>query len=155
MSFVFFSCPFLHPVVGDVERRFHYRYFKTCACVYDVDSSGICIKNGVHCPYAHGAADLRAPVFDSRDINNVNEEDPELASKAFSILVQETYFEDPAWDGNINDFYMLIKCLLWTLYTMIEETGSVLNFRRTLAHLNIVSRLSSFCISSTYTGCCL
>jgi len=64
--------------------------------VYDVDSSGICIKNGVHCPYAHGAADLRNPVFDSRD---VNEDGAELASKALSILVEETYFEDPAWNG--------------------------------------------------------
>jgi len=94
-----FSCPFLHPVVGDVERKFHYRYFKTCACVYDVDTTGICIKYGVHCPYAHGTADLRAPVFDSRDVINVNEEDPEITSEAFSVFVQETYFEDPAWNG--------------------------------------------------------
>ena len=99
LDYVLFSCPFLHPVVGDVERRFHYRYFKTCACVYDVDSSGICIKNGVHCPYAHGPADLRAPLLDIRD---VNEDDQELATKAFSILVQETYFEDPAWNGVAN-----------------------------------------------------
>lgn len=91
---------FLHPVIGDVERKFHYRYFKTCACVYDVDLSGICIKNGVHCPYAHGAADLRAPVFDSCDVSDdINDASADRASKAFSILVQETYFEDPAWDG--------------------------------------------------------
>lgn len=111
VSVVWRSCLFLHPVVGDVERKFHYRYFKTCACVYDVDSSGICIKNGVHCPYAHGAADLRAPVFDSRDLRHVNEEDPELASKTFSILVQETYFEDPAWEGiSMTDLYCYLNC---------------------------------------------
>jgi len=58
----------------------------------------------VHCPYAHGTADLRTPVFDSRDISGVNEDESELASKAFSILVQETYFEDPAWDGILITF---------------------------------------------------
>ena len=43
-------------------------------------------------------------MFDSRDISGVNEDESELASKAFSILVQETYFEDPAWDGILITF---------------------------------------------------
>ena len=35
-------------------------------CVHDTDNRGYCVKNGPHCAFAHGANDLRPPVYDSR-----------------------------------------------------------------------------------------
>lgn len=62
------ECPFLHRTAGDTERRYHLRYFKTAPCVHETDARGFCVKNGVHCAFAHGNSDLRNPVYDIRDI---------------------------------------------------------------------------------------
>jgi hypothetical protein len=60
------ECPLLHRTAGDTERRYHLRYYKTGMCVHDTDNRGYCVKNGPHCAFAHGANDLRPPVYDSR-----------------------------------------------------------------------------------------
>ena len=62
------ECPFLHRTAGDTERRYHLRYFKTAPCVHETDARGFCVKNGVHCAFAHGNSELRNPVYDIRDI---------------------------------------------------------------------------------------
>ncbi len=66
------DCPFLHRTAGDTERRYHLRYFKTAPCVHETDTRGFCVKNGVHCAFAHGNSDLRNPVYDIRDIRVIS-----------------------------------------------------------------------------------
>ena len=66
LTYNFFRCPLLHRTAGDTERRYHLRYYKTGMCVHDTDNRGYCVKNGPHCAFAHGANDLRPPVYDSR-----------------------------------------------------------------------------------------
>lgn len=62
------DCPYLHRTAGDTERRYHLRYYKTAPCVHETDARGFCVKNGVHCAFAHGNTDLRNPVYDIRDL---------------------------------------------------------------------------------------
>jgi len=69
------ECPFLHRVAGDVERRYHLRYYKTSPCVHETDARGYCTKNGAHCAFAHGPADLRQPVYDVREIQAMEQEE--------------------------------------------------------------------------------
>ncbi|KRZ48985.1 RING finger protein unkempt -like protein, partial [Trichinella nativa] len=61
------QCPYLHRAYGDVERKYHLRYYKTTLCNYVTDSKGKCAKYGIHCPQAHGLDDIRQPVYDSRE----------------------------------------------------------------------------------------
>ncbi|KAK7112115.1 RING finger protein unkempt homolog [Littorina saxatilis] len=65
------DCPFLHRTAGDTERRYHLRYYKTGTCVYETDSRGNCVKNGPHCAFAHGANDIRPPVFDKSEVQGI------------------------------------------------------------------------------------
>ncbi|XP_002732448.1 RING finger protein unkempt-like [Saccoglossus kowalevskii] len=62
------ECQYLHRPAGDVERRYHLRYYKTGICVHETDSRGHCVKNGPHCAFAHGPHDLRPPVYDVREL---------------------------------------------------------------------------------------
>ena len=62
------ECPYVHRNAGDTEKRYHLRYFKTATCIHETDSKGNCAKNGVHCAFAHSAADMRPPVYDIREI---------------------------------------------------------------------------------------
>lgn len=63
---VFSSCPYLHRTTGDTERKYHLRYYKTGTCIHETDARGHCVKNGLHCAFAHGPHDLRPPVYDIR-----------------------------------------------------------------------------------------
>ncbi|XP_029858070.1 putative E3 ubiquitin-protein ligase UNKL isoform X11 [Aquila chrysaetos chrysaetos] len=63
------DCPYLHRTTGDTERKYHLRYYKTGTCIHETDARGHCVKNGVHCAFAHGPHDLRPPVYDIRYIN--------------------------------------------------------------------------------------
>ena len=89
--FLPFRCPFLHRVAGDVERRYHLRYYKTSPCVHETDIRGYCVKNGAHCAFAHGPADLRQPVYDIRELQAM-----ELEEKGDSRQIVP---EDPRWNG--------------------------------------------------------
>uniref|UniRef100_T1J1V5 RING-type E3 ubiquitin transferase n=1 Tax=Strigamia maritima TaxID=126957 RepID=T1J1V5_STRMM len=90
------DCPFLHRTAGDTERRYHLRYYKTGICVHDTDSRGYCVKNGPHCAFAHGAHDLRPPVYDIREIQAMEgqEDGTNLLDKERSQIVPN---EDPKW----------------------------------------------------------
>ncbi|XP_052629036.1 putative E3 ubiquitin-protein ligase UNKL isoform X10 [Harpia harpyja] len=63
------DCPYLHRTTGDTERKYHLRYYKTGTCIHETDARGHCVKNGIHCAFAHGQHDLRPPVYDIRYIN--------------------------------------------------------------------------------------
>lgn len=94
-----FSCPYLHRVAGDVERRYHLRYYKTATCVYETDSRGYCVKNGPHCAFAHGPHDLRQPVYDVRELQAMEKEDIDGQQGGENKAV----LEDPRWQGLYND----------------------------------------------------
>ncbi|GMR60664.1 hypothetical protein PMAYCL1PPCAC_30859 [Pristionchus mayeri] len=86
------SCPFLHRVSGDVERKYHLRYYKTAQCVHGTDARGQCMKNGPHCAFAHSAIDLRQPQHDPNEavyLNSLAETD---GRDRTSFVV-----EDPLW----------------------------------------------------------
>jgi len=92
------ECPLLHRTAGDTERRYHLRYYKTGMCVHDTDNRGYCVKNGAHCAFAHGANDLRPPVYDSReqremmDGGDTDKLGPNSLDKERSLLN-----DDPKW----------------------------------------------------------
>ncbi|KAL5017793.1 hypothetical protein ScPMuIL_003515 [Solemya velum] len=96
------ECQFLHRTAGDTERRYHLRYYKTGTCVYETDSKGHCVKNGPHCAFAHGAHDLRPPVYDIRELQTI--EVPEKLSTSStsgtpSSLEKDKFLaEDPKWN---------------------------------------------------------
>ncbi|XP_031567579.1 RING finger protein unkempt homolog [Actinia tenebrosa] len=87
------ECPYLHRVAGDVERRYHLRYYKTATCVYETDSRGYCVKNGPHCAFAHGPHDLRQPVYDVRELQAMEKEDVDGQQGGENKAV----IEDPRW----------------------------------------------------------
>lgn len=87
------SCPYLHRVAGDVERRYHLRYYKTSPCVYETDTRGYCVKNGPHCAFAHGPHDLRQPVYDIRELQIMEQEEKDGDSSKLIVP------EDPRWNG--------------------------------------------------------
>ena len=104
LQFLAYSCPFLHRTAGDTERRYHLRYYKTCTCVHETDSKGHCVKNGPHCAFAHGAHDLRPPVYDLRELQALNGTEKgnlvlEAPSAATQLERDRIINEDPRWNG--------------------------------------------------------
>ncbi|XP_072395937.1 RING finger protein unkempt [Diabrotica undecimpunctata] len=95
------DCPYLHRTAGDTERRYHLRYYKTCMCVHDTDSRGYCVKNGLHCAFAHGSHDHRPPVYDIKEIQALEAADAEGSGSANgpNALDKERNLmnEDPKW----------------------------------------------------------
>ncbi|XP_064608189.1 RING finger protein unkempt homolog isoform X2 [Liolophura sinensis] len=93
------ECPYLHRTAGDTERRYHLRYYKTGTCVHETDSKGHCVKNGPHCAFAHGADDLRPPVYDVRELQamETTEKTSNLATPS-SLEKERILNEDPRWN---------------------------------------------------------
>ncbi|KAM8703857.1 hypothetical protein ACLKA7_008479 [Drosophila subpalustris] len=94
------ECPFLHRTAGDTERRYHLRYYKTCMCVHDTDSRGYCVKNGLHCAFAHGMQDQRHAVYDIKELETLQNSDITLdGTNAQNALDKERNLmnEDPKW----------------------------------------------------------
>ncbi|XP_022916199.1 RING finger protein unkempt isoform X2 [Onthophagus taurus] len=94
------ECPFLHRTAGDTERRYHLRYYKTCMCVHDTDSRGFCVKNGLHCAFAHGSQDHRPPVYDIKEIQALEAAEAEgNSANGPNALDKERNLmnEDPKW----------------------------------------------------------
>ncbi|KAH8351029.1 hypothetical protein KR084_007564 [Drosophila pseudotakahashii] len=94
------ECPFLHRTAGDTERRYHLRYYKTCMCVHDTDSRGYCVKNGLHCAFAHGVQDQRPPVYEIKELETLQNAESTLDStNALNALDKERNLmnEDPKW----------------------------------------------------------
>jgi len=75
------ECPYLHRTAGDTERRYHLKYYKTGMCVHDTDNRGFCVKNGPHCAFAHGTSDLRAAVYDIRELQAIENGETGLAAE--------------------------------------------------------------------------
>ncbi|VDK45881.1 unnamed protein product [Anisakis simplex] len=90
------SCAFLHRVAGDVERKYHLRYYKTALCVHSTDARGICTKNGAHCAFAHSAQDLRQPLYDAQEVQNGSLLDPENRDRTSFVV------EDPQWHDQVH-----------------------------------------------------
>ncbi|XP_054616195.1 putative E3 ubiquitin-protein ligase UNKL [Dunckerocampus dactyliophorus] len=103
------DCPYLHRTTGDTERKYHLRYYKTGTCIHETDARGHCVKNGLHCAFAHGPHDLRPPVYDSREIQaqealqngqlGSGEGIPDLQPGvlASQAMIEKTLTEDPRW----------------------------------------------------------
>ena len=91
-------CPFLHRTAGDTERRYHLKYYKTGMCVHDTDNRGYCVKNGPHCAFAHGANDLRSPVYDIRELQAIEngEVDPVIGLNSLD-KERSLLNDDPKW----------------------------------------------------------
>lgn len=100
-SLFVFSCPYLHRVAGDVERRYHLRYYKTATCVHETDARGYCVKNGPHCAFAHGPHDLRQPVYDVRELQGTEKEEADvLQGLQVTVGVESrAAIEDARWQG--------------------------------------------------------
>uniref|UniRef100_A0A8C7ZAM9 Unk like zinc finger n=1 Tax=Oryzias sinensis TaxID=183150 RepID=A0A8C7ZAM9_9TELE len=103
------SCPYLHRTTGDTERKYHLRYYKTGTCIHETDARGHCVKNGLHCAFAHGPHDLRPPVYDIREIQaqealqngqlGSGDVIPDLQPGvlASQAMIEKTLTEDPRW----------------------------------------------------------
>ncbi|XP_064178413.1 putative E3 ubiquitin-protein ligase UNKL isoform X3 [Anguilla rostrata] len=103
------DCPYLHRTTGDTERKYHLRYYKTGTCIHETDARGHCVKNGLHCAFAHGPHDLRPPVYDIREIQaqealqngqlGTGEGIPDLQPGvlASQAMIEKTVTEDPRW----------------------------------------------------------
>ena len=48
-------------------------------CVHDTDNKGFCVKNGLHCAFAHGTGDLRTAVYDIREIAAIENGETDLS----------------------------------------------------------------------------
>ncbi|XP_058851748.1 putative E3 ubiquitin-protein ligase UNKL isoform X5 [Acipenser ruthenus] len=103
------DCPYLHRTTGDTERKYHLRYYKTGTCIHETDARGHCVKNGLHCAFAHGPHDLRPPVYDIRELQaqealqngqlGAGEGIPDLQPGvlASQAMIEKTLSEDPRW----------------------------------------------------------
>uniref|UniRef100_A0A452G535 Unk like zinc finger n=1 Tax=Capra hircus TaxID=9925 RepID=A0A452G535_CAPHI len=103
------ECPYLHRTTGDTERKYHLRYYKTGACAHGTDARGHCVKNGLHCAFAHGPLDLRPPVCDARELQaqealqngqlGAGDGAPDLQPGvlASQALMEKILGEDPRW----------------------------------------------------------
>ncbi|XP_051878235.1 putative E3 ubiquitin-protein ligase UNKL isoform X1 [Pristis pectinata] len=103
------ECPYLHRTTGDTERKYHLRYYKTGTCIHETDARGHCVKNGLHCAFAHGPHDLRPPVYDIRELQaqealqngqlGAGEGLPDLQPGvlASQAMIEKTLSEDPRW----------------------------------------------------------
>ncbi|XP_059572626.1 putative E3 ubiquitin-protein ligase UNKL isoform X5 [Alligator mississippiensis] len=104
------DCPYLHRTTGDTERKYHLRYYKTGTCIHETDARGHCVKNGLHCAFAHGPHDLRPPVYDIRELQaqealqngqlgGGGEGIPDLQPGilASQAMIEKILSEDPRW----------------------------------------------------------
>lgn len=90
------SCKFLHRVAGDVERKYHPRYYKTALCVHPTDARGLCSKNGAHCAFAHSVHDVRQPLHDAMEPLDGSLLDGENRDKTSFVV------EDPLWHDQVH-----------------------------------------------------
>lgn len=127
-----FSCPYLHRVAGDVERRYHLRYYKTATCVHETDTRGYCVKNGPHCAFAHGPHDLRQPVYDIRELQAIEKEETDVGQAG--IENNKAVLEDPRWQGlcstvrcfNVHKWYPHLH-FLGDSFTTVKYTAFVIS----------------------------
>ena len=67
-------------------------------CVHDTDNKGFCVKNGLHCAFAHGTGDLRTAVYDIREIQAIENGDVDLVAGPNSLDKERNLVnDDPKW----------------------------------------------------------
>lgn len=80
-------------------------------CVHDTDSRGYCVKNGLHCAFAHGSHDHRPPVYDIKEIQALEaaESEGSGSSNGPNALDKERNLmnEDPKWQGRSFGNYLI------------------------------------------------
>ena len=125
------SCPLLHRTAGDTERRYHLRYYKTGTCVYETDTRGHCVKNGAHCAFAHGANDIRPPVYDKNEVpgleilensssttqdSSAQSTSSTSSSSAGSVNMdkEKQPADDPKWNGQSLGFIAFFTFSFWS-----------------------------------------
>ena len=80
--------------------------------MHETDSKGHCVKNGAHCAFAHGIHDLRAPVYDIKELKSLSEQ---TLADDVTLMLPDTVpatqlekdrivSEDPKWNGEQLDF---------------------------------------------------
>ena len=66
------------------------------------------MKNGPHCAFAHGALDLRPPVYDIRELQSIDTSDKSSSSpgtpSSSSLEKDRVLIEDPRWNGKCHHF---------------------------------------------------
>jgi E3 ubiquitin-protein ligase UNKL len=103
------ECGFVHRNAGDTEKRYHLRYYKTATCIHETDAKGMCSKNGPHCAFAHGAADMRPPVYDIRelqqhhDFTTTTTTTPTTATPSGQTILNKNFKDNLTINGNNND----------------------------------------------------
>ncbi|VDN11650.1 unnamed protein product [Dibothriocephalus latus] len=122
------SCPYAHRNAGDTERRYHPRYFKTGNCIYETTETGACVKNGLHCAFAHGPDDLRLPVYDIREIQDSSSKVP--VNLPASLEKERVLSEDPKWNGKsaLDIIIPAYFCVVFT-YSMFALVYSCRSFQ--------------------------
>ncbi|CAH8629189.1 unnamed protein product [Schistosoma haematobium] len=98
------ECPYAHRNAGDTERRYHPRYFKTGNCIYETMENGACVKNGLHCAFAHGPDDIRLPVYDIREVQDASSKF--TVNLPASLEKERVLSEDPKW----NEMFHVLGC---------------------------------------------
>ena len=67
-------------------------------CVHDTDNRGYCVKNGPHCAFAHGANDLRPPVYDIRELQAIENGEADTVTGLNSLDKERNLLnDDPKW----------------------------------------------------------
>lgn len=61
------ECLFLYRIIGDIECRYYFCYYKIGICIYEIDLKGNCIKNGLYCVFVYGFYDFCFFVYDIRE----------------------------------------------------------------------------------------
>lgn len=105
----------MHRTAGDTERRYHLRYYKTGTCIYETDAKGHCTKNGPHCAFAHGANDMRPPVYDSTELQTSFDFLEKVSSSPSTLEKEKVLAEDPRWNGR----FMITLCYVFIIYFII------------------------------------
>ncbi|KAH8873670.1 E3 ubiquitin-protein ligase [Schistosoma japonicum] len=98
------ECPYAHRNAGDTERRYHPRYFKTGNCIYETMENGACVKNGLHCAFAHGPDDIRLPVYDIQEVQDASSKF--TVNLPASLEKERVLSEDPKW----NEMFHVLAC---------------------------------------------
>lgn len=60
--------------------------------------NGACVKNGLHCAFAHGPDDIRLPVYDIREVQDASSKF--TVNLPASLEKERVLSEDPKWNGN-------------------------------------------------------
>lgn len=107
------ACPLLHKNTGNTEYLYHPKFYKTLLCTHAEDSEGICIKNGIHCPYAHSMYDLRRP---AGILHHVTPPIREISKRKIVVSNKLNTFQQHNMPLNSNDARWKSLIFVYTFY---------------------------------------